>query len=485
MSRPVSILSMLTLLAGCATNPVSGKRELNLMSQSQELALGAQSDKSIVAQYGEYPDEDLQAYIASIGERMVPVSHRPDLDFHFRLLDDSIVNAFALPGGYVYITRGILAYLNDDAALAGVIGHEIGHVTARHGAQRYTQQMLMGAGLVVGSILSPQIARHGDLVGAGAQLLLLKYGRDDERQSDQLGVEYATKIGYDTRGMAEFFGTLDRLSGGAEGRLPEWQSTHPDPGARFETVQSLTAQWQAQVGKPPYKSDRDGFLARIDGIVFGDDPRKGFVDAGKFLHPDLKFQFPTPSGWKVVNSAARVVVAHPDGNAGVIFMLESAKTVEAAADEQSRQEGVQVVSREGYTLGGMPAVRMESATSDGHVINSTFIAYDGNIYGFHGIAPRDSYDGLQRMLELPADGFRPLTDPKVLAIQPIVVKVVTAAKASSFVEFARGYPIPEGANMTVDGLALLNGVQTGSWVEKGHKFKILVRRSAVTRSGRD
>ena len=478
MSRLTLVPLLVTVLAGCATNPVSGKRELNFMSQSQELSLGADADKSIVGQYGEYPDAALGQYVASVGERMVPVSHRPDLDFHFRLLDDSIVNAFALPGGYVYITRGILAYLNDDAALAGVIGHEIGHVTARHGAQRYTQQMLMGAGLVVGSILSPQIAQHGDLVGAGAQLMMLKYGRDDERQSDQLGVEYATKIGYDTHGMAEFFGTLDRLSGGAEGRLPEWQSTHPDPGARFETVKSLTTQWQAKVAKPPYKSDRDGFLARIDGIVFGDDPRKGYVDQGKFLHPDLKFQFPTPSGWKVVNSASRVVVAHPDGNAGVIFMLESAKTVEAAANEQGSQEGVRVVSREGYTLGGMPAVRMESSTTDGHVINSTFIAYDGNVYGFHGIAPSASYTSLQRMLELPADGFRPLTDPKALGIQPIVVKVVPAAKASSFVEFMRDHPIPDGANMTVDGMALLNGVQTGSWVEKGTKLKVLRRRSA-------
>ena len=449
------------------------------MSQTQEISLGAQSDQSILAQYGEYEDDALREFVSTMGQSMVPVSHRSQLEFHFRLLDDSVVNAFALPGGYVYITRGILAYLNDDAALAGVIGHEIGHVAARHGVQRYTQQMLMGAGLIVGSILSPEIARHGNLVGAGAQLALLKYGRDDERQSDQLGVEYATRIGYDTRSMAAFFGTLDRLSGGEEGRLPEWQSTHPDPGARFETVNRLTDEWQAKLGTPPYKSDRDGYLARIDGLVFGDDPRKGYVEQGKFLHPDMKFQFPIPGGWKLANSAAQVVVAHPDGNAGVIFMLESAKSVEAAADEQAAQEGVREFSREAYTLGGNEALRMESETSDGHVVNSTFVAYDGRVFGFHGIAPSSAYAGLKRMLELPADGFRPLTDPAALSIQPIVVKIVTVAKASSFVEFARDYPIPAGANLTVDGLALLNGIQTGSWLETGSKLKMLVRRGAA------
>jgi len=178
------LLSVSWIFAACAVNPVTGERELSLLSKEQEIQLGNESDPAIVAQYGVVEDEAIVDYVQDIGQRMVPVSHRPDLPYTFRVLDDPVVNAFALPGGYVYITRGILAYLDSEAALAGVVGHEIGHITARHGVQRYTQQTLLGAGLGLGSVLSETFAQYADIAGQAAQLLLLKYGRDDERQSD-------------------------------------------------------------------------------------------------------------------------------------------------------------------------------------------------------------------------------------------------------------------------------------------------------------
>jgi predicted Zn-dependent protease len=473
--RIYSLIALALGLSACATNPVTGKRELVLMSEQQEIALGLQADPSIVGQYGLYPDEELQKYVEDLGQRMVPVSDRPQLDFHFRLLDDPVVNAFALPGGYIYITRGILAYLNDESGLAGVIGHEIGHVTARHGVQQYTQQTLLGGGLLLGAILSPELGRYMNIAGAGAQMLLLKNGRDDERQSDQLGVQYATKIGYDTQGMANFFKTLDTLTGGKEGRLPEWTSTHPDPGARFETVSGLTQRWQAQVGRPPYKSDRDGFLARIDGIIFGDDPRNGYRENDRFYHPQMKFEFPIPRSWKLQNTAAQVAIFTQDQSLAVVLRLAEESSANAAADALQKEAGVTLSSREAYRLGGKQAVRALFTDSQGKTVSATFIEHNDLVFGMYGLGATNSQE--LRLVELPADGFREVTDPAVLNKQPIVVRVIQSPREGSFLDVMAQYPPPPGSQLTTEGLGTLNGLPVNSWIAKGQKLKVLVRGS--------
>ncbi|HYG38475.1 MAG TPA: M48 family metalloprotease [Cytophagales bacterium] len=185
-----------------------------LLSKSQEIAMGKQSDPDIVNFFGIYEDPTLQKFIKEKGEQMVAVSHRKGLDYEFKIVDSPVVNAFAVPGGYVYFTRGIMAHFNNEAEFAGVLGHEIGHITARHSAQQYSQSMLAQVGLVVGMVISPEFAQFADIAQSGVQLLFLKFGRDHERQSDKLGVEYSTKIGYDAQEMADFFQTLDRIGTG-------------------------------------------------------------------------------------------------------------------------------------------------------------------------------------------------------------------------------------------------------------------------------
>ena len=207
----VLLLLMLAFVISCAVNPVTGKTELMLLSESDEIQLGQQSDKEVVAQYGLYDDAQLQSYIDQLGQKMVKISHRPNLSFSFRLLDSPVINAFAVPGGFVYITRGILAYLNNEAEFAGVLGHEIGHVTARHSAKQYTKAQFAQLGLGVGSILSEDFAKYSGLAQVGVGLLFLRFSRDAERQSDDLGVEYSTKVGYDAREMGNFFHTLDQM----------------------------------------------------------------------------------------------------------------------------------------------------------------------------------------------------------------------------------------------------------------------------------
>ena len=221
-----------TLTLSCATNPVTGRRELTLVSTNQELAIGKDGYGAVVSEYGVYDDPALQAYVDSVGHALAKVSHLPDLAWKFTVLDDPTVNAFAMPGGYIYITRGILAHLNSEAQLAGVLGHEIGHVTARHSARQITQQQLAALGLGVASALSQTVQRYGQAAQSALGLLFLKYGRDDETEADQLGVDYATRAGWDPREIPATYAMLKRVSEKSGQRLPAFLSTHPDPGDR-------------------------------------------------------------------------------------------------------------------------------------------------------------------------------------------------------------------------------------------------------------
>lgn len=468
--------SLILVLAACATNPVTGRRELSLMSASQELQLGAESDEAIVAQYGLVDDPALVAYVEGVGEKLVPVSHRPDLDFHFRVLDDPIVNAFALPGGYVYITRGILAYLNSEAALAGVMGHEIGHVTARHSAQRYTQQVLLGTGLALGSVFSQTFARYADLAGSAGQLLLLKYGRDDERQSDELGVQYATAVGYDTNDMAEFFRSLERLTP-ADGRLPGWMSTHPDPGERWNTVHALTRE-QQEAGTQ-YELDRERYLEHIDGLVFGADPREGFFRDGLFHHPQLRFRFPVPAGWKTQNGKSQVVMVEPGQAGAVIFMAAKGSTPSAAADAFLQQNGVKLLERRNVIVAGGGGVRtlarIEQAQGS-QIVLSTFFTHGTGQWVFHGLTTDAAYRKLRDTLLLPAEGFAEETDPEVLGVKPYRLKVVTAPRSGSFRSVASSFALVPGSGIEdLESLAVLNGRGLDDPIREGESLKVVAQ----------
>src|SRR5262245_6187516 len=212
MKKLILYVYLACALAGCAKNPVTGKREIVLVSESQEVAMGADSHPQVQREYGFVADEKLQRYVQSMGNKLVAVSHRPALPWHFTVVDSPVVNAFAIPGGYVYLTRGILAYLNSEAELAGVMGHEIGHVTARHSVRQITRQQLAQLGLGVGGVLSPTFGQLGNLAGSSLGLVFLRFSRDDERQADRLGVEYAARGGWDPREVSNFFEVLSGLS---------------------------------------------------------------------------------------------------------------------------------------------------------------------------------------------------------------------------------------------------------------------------------
>ena len=285
------------IIFSCAVNPVTGKRQIMLMSEEQEVQMGFAYDPQVVATFGEYKNDNILNFLKTKTTEMGKISHRPNLEFHIKILDSPVVNAFAVPGGYMYLTRGILAQLNNEAELLGVIGHEMGHITARHSVSQQTKQQIGQLLLIGGMIASEKFAQYAEQAMQGMQLLFLSFSRDNEREADALGVEYSSKIGYDAHKMADFFQVLNKMNmADSHGGVPTFLSTHPDPGDRYNSVHQSSSDWQSKLNYPEYKVNQESYLQMIDGIVYGEDPRQGFVEGNTFYHPEMKFRFNFPGG---------------------------------------------------------------------------------------------------------------------------------------------------------------------------------------------
>jgi predicted Zn-dependent protease len=227
----LSSVSLVFTMSACATNPATGKRQLALIGEEQEIQMGREAAASVAQTIGLVDDKALQAYVAQIGQRAAEASERPNLPWEFHVVDDPTPNAFALPGGFIYITRGMLGLMTSEAELAGVLGHEIGHVTGRHSVNQLSKAQLAQLGMGLGSIFVPEMRPYQSLVGAGLELMFLKYSRDHEREADELGFEYMRKRGYDVGEFDDVFAALGRIGEqeGSGGALPSWLLTHPAP----------------------------------------------------------------------------------------------------------------------------------------------------------------------------------------------------------------------------------------------------------------
>lgn len=320
-----------TAVSGCTTNRATGEQSFTaFMSEEDEKRVGAEEHPKMLEAFGgTYDDAALQAYVSEIGRRLVAQSETPKARFQFFVLNDDTVNAFALPGGYIYISRGLIALCEDEAELAGVIGHEIGHVTARHSAQRYSSAMAANIGLTAVGILGSVFGAPsglGNLASFGAQAALQSYSRSQELEADKLGARYMTRVGYDANGLTDFFAKLDMQNGieaDMEGRPKNSHSimsTHPRTTDRIEQARQLAA----ELTPPAAKRERQLFLSQVDGVLFGKDPKEGFMKGDTFLHPDLGFRFEFPPGFKVNNGKSEVIATDEKGTT-IIFDMESPK----------------------------------------------------------------------------------------------------------------------------------------------------------------
>ena len=459
---------------GCAVNPVTGKREISLVSESQEIEIGRSSDPHIIATYGLYNDPVLAAYVDSIGQTMARLSHRGDLPFTFRVLDSPVINAFALPGGYVYVTRGILAHMNNEAELAVVLGHEIGHVTARHGAQRQTSATLAGLGLGVGGALVPQLARYSPLLQQSLGLLFLKYGRDDENQADALGVTYSTAAGYDPEAGAKFFEVLDRQMQESGHSLPGWLSTHPDPGDRVRRTGDLARQAKAaQSG--PWEVREVVLKKRVDGVIVGENPRQGFVRGSAFLHPDLQFAVTFPEGWKIQNTPAAVLAQDAEATAQVQMTLENSEEVTLAAyiAKLAASANATLLESVSKKIGGFTAQEaLLEVTADGQSqqVLVTCIQRKGETALFRFLGFAASMPASRPTLQSIAAGFRQLDDPQVLALQPNHLRLKTINRQITLQAAIQNDP---SVPVDVSTVAMLNNLQPSSSLASGFLLKIV------------
>ena len=482
MKKYILITCLTTIfLSNCARNPVTGKKQVVLMSEAQEIAMGKEADPQIVAQYGLYKDDALQAFITQKGKEMAAISHRPNLTYEFKIVDSDVLNAFAVPGGYVYFTRGIMAHFNNEAEFTGVLGHEIGHIAARHSVEQQRNAILGQVGLMAGMILSPELAQLGEAASQGLGLLFLKFGRDAERESDKLGVEYSSKIGYDAQYMAGFFKTLERKgaeSGAAE--LPDFLSTHPNPGERNVAVAQLATEWRQKLNLTTPKVNGNEYLKRIEGLIYGEDPKQGFLESNVFYHPELKLQFSIPENWAYQNSPRAVQLASKDGKAVMMLMLAPGASLREAATGAMQQYKLHALDSRDININGLSALavvadqqqqqgqQQQQAASIRTL--SYFIQHGSNIYHLIGVSAVNDFNTYSPYFENSMRSFKELTDASKINKKPERVRIKTVKQNGTLEQALRSNNVQE---KRLQEFAILNGKLLTDRVTAGSFIKVI------------
>ena len=468
------VLSLILSPASCSVNPVSGQHELMLLSEKDELALGRQTDSQITHEYGIYKDKRLNRRVQEMGSRLGRISHRPDLSYQVQILDAPVVNAFAVPGGYIYLTRGIMAYLNSEAELAAIMGHEIGHVTARHSGQQYTRAQLAQVGMGIGMIFSDAFSSLSSLVQMGVGMLFLSYSRDNELQADSLAVEYCAKAGYEPGEMAGFFQTLERLNPSSDRTgLPSWFSTHPSPEDRIGRVRSLSKEWVQKLNGANARVGRDEYLKQIDGLIYGEDPKQGYVKDHVFYHPELRFQFPIPEGWNHNNTPSQVQIGSKNGEAAVVLTIVRAATPKKAAQDFIAKSRPLVHSSQPLQVNGLDAHRLitEVQASKGRLaVVSYFIELERKVFVFHGLSERRVFQEIGPLMEETMRGFKKIKDRKRIDVEPDRLRIRTVKSGGTMEDavLSMGFSRDDAKEF-----ALLNGRNPEDRVKAGTLIKVV------------
>ncbi len=458
----------LLLIAACTMNPATGERQLTLMSEAQEIQIGSQTHPEVLASYGAYDDPELQSYIQELGEEIAANSERPELDWTFTVLDDPVVNAMALPGGYIYVNRGILAHFNSEAELASVLGHEIGHVTARHSVEQISRAQIAQLGLGVAAIASEDFRRYAGLASQGVGILFLKFGRDDENQSDELGLRYMTRAGYDPHEMPKVFDTLDRV-GQAQGlrATPEWMSTHPNPGNRVQSIEDRIGRLSSEQQRGTV--GRESYMARIEDLVFGDDPRQGYTVGQVYYHPVLAFKLEFPDEWRIINQRQAVGALSPNRDAAIVLTLSEKETPQAAYDDFFGQQGIQKGPDRGRNLFAFRAIDPQTGAGRAEGL-IRFINLDGRVYQIMGYTGLETWSSYGSTMQKSMVTFRKVTDRRYLEVTPKTIDVVELPRSMTLADFHREYP----STVDVAEIAIINGVDGDTMLDAGHLVKRVV-----------
>ncbi len=470
-----------TLLPGCSVNPATGEQSFTgFMSPDRERQIGAEEHPKLLKAFGgAYQDAGLTRYLNGLGGLLQSTSEQPKPPFTFTLLDSPVINAFAMPGGYVYVSRGLMALANDEAELAGVVAHEIGHVTARHSAQRMSRGMLAGIGAaVLGAVVGEPML--GDVANLAAGTYIQGFSRDQEFEADQLGVRYLTRAGFDPMAMASFLaamGTEHELAlkiAGKEGRDPAAGlfSSHPRTGARVEKA-AASARSGAEIS---LARDGDIYLDQIDGMIYGDSPNQGYVRGREFAHAGFKFRFTAPPGFRLHNSEAAVLGEH---SGGALMRFDGRKLDDPS---QTTQRYLTRVWAKGFDFSGVETIDingMEAATGAGTMsgrdgrrdVRLVAIRFSRDqVYRFLFLTPPDQTARLNEELRRTTFSFRRLSAAAAAALKPLRLRVVRVRSGDTPQSLARRMAVE---NFALERFRVLNGLRPGEALQPGRRVKII------------
>lgn len=472
------ILGAAVLLGSCTVNPATGQKQFTgLLPAEQEVTVGAKEHEQVKQTYGKFVTGPVADYVSRIGQKVASGTERTDVQYKFFVLDSPIVNAFAVPGGYIYVSRGLLALANSEAEMAGVIAHEIGHITARHAAARMSQGVLVGIGAAILSAATGSDA-VGQAANVGSDLYIKSYSRSQEDEADGLGVRYLAQAGYDPNAMAEFLGSLDqqtkldqKIAGKNDAAEFSYFSTHPVTAERVKHASALALNYPGG----PRVDNRDVYLSMINGLVYGDSEEQGFVRGDNFYHTKMGFTFAVPKGFTIQNNPTELIATHPGGS---LIILDSGR------DDQGRDPMRYLTENwmknnppqgaENVTVNGMRAATAAFAgTANGKAVLIRIVAIEwkpGQFFRFQMAIPQSATTDVVEGLKRTTYSFRPLTDAERSSIKPYKVRTFTAGAGNSVQAAAQKMVF---ADYKEDRFRVLNGLQSGEPLNTGLVYKVI------------
>ncbi|GKS59346.1 hypothetical protein YTPLAS18_28730 [Nitrospira sp.] len=475
--RVIFAAVLLLQASGCAINPVSGRPEVMLITEEQEKKIGAEEAEKVEQQMGLVPDVAFTSYLNLLGKRLAEASPRPALEYRFYVADMVEPNAFALPGGHIYVSRGILTLANSEDELAGVVGHEVGHVAGRHSVQAMSKRapfaVVFGIASGLAGIVSPFV---GNIIGGIGDItesvIFSPYSRSQETEADRVGQEMAARAGWDPSGLTKLLHSLDREVKLYEGgkRRPSFFDTHPPTPDRVERT-AAHAKNLSKASIPPISSSSEDFIRRLDGLVVGPRAANGIVHGTSFLHPDLNVFIGFPEGWKIQNSPQKIIAAAPDGEAAVVTgaVAEGNDPIEGARLLEKKSKQKSIVSQTTLTtINGLPAARTQLHADSKVTIDFTWIAYGGVVYQVAALAASKQFDTLKPIFHRVADSFRPLTALERSSITETRIRLVTGREGETIGALKQR----TGSAWSEEEIAVANGLEVSDKIRGGQLLKV-------------
>ncbi len=470
----LSAIMMVFFMWHCQKDYVTGRSTFSIMSEAQEVSLGRQSHDTVIAQYGVFEDQELSNLLRDRGQKIASVSHRPGIDYHFYVVDSPVVNAFALPGGYVYFTRGILAHFNSEAEMIGVLGHEVGHVVARHGAEQYSRMTLAQVGLGLASALSEEFRKYSMFAELGTSLLFLKFSRNQESESDRLGVQYTTSIGYDGHRMADFFGTIARLSQGSGQDIPNFLSTHPNPDNRKEVIHALVRDLESQGYKPTITSTRADYLAKIDKLPFGENPHFGYQEQGSLFVPAWRLMFQPTTGIRTQHQRNAVQMDIAEGKAMAVFTVDEKNgNARQSMTNFAEQVKLDAQTAQNVRLSGIQALELKGRVVDQASdlsVTAYFFEHHDQVFLAYGVSETAQAASMQPLIDKALSSVSDLTDRTALNPSAQKLRVLKALKNDSLKANLEALHV---AQDELEQHAILNGAQLADPIKRGYLLKVV------------